>query len=196
MRVLLAIIIALATAAPAGAFTLPYRHGPVNRGARPTPVRPAAEQHPASPPAAAATPQGAGSTAAALADVEQALLAAVNGARAENGLAALGVDASLETAARAHTQDLLAHDAFTHDFVDATGSTPFGSWIGRFYRGSCAGENLATGSPTLTPDQAVQLWLTSPGHRANLLSTRFTTIGVALQGSNGTWIATTDFGGC
>ena len=171
-------MIALATAAPAGAVTLPYHpHRHVHR------VAPA--QVPAAPAAAPA-----------VADSEQALLAAVNAARAANGLGALTIDASLEAAARAHTENLLAHDAFTHDFVDAGGSTPFGAWIGRWYRGSCAGENLASASPALTAEQAVRLWLDSPGHRANMLSTRFTTIGVALQGSNGTWIATTDFGGC
>ena len=194
MRGLLAIVLALATAAPAGAVTLPDRHGHVHRAARTKPVRPAVQPAPASPstPASASAP----TATASLVDLEQALLAAVNGARAANGLAALTIDASLETAARSHTQNLLANAAFTHDFVDATGSTPFAGWIGRYYRGSCAGENLASGSPALGADQAVQLWLDSPGHRANMLSTRFTTIGVALQGSNGTWIATTDFGGC
>jgi uncharacterized protein YkwD len=181
MRVLLAILIALVSAAPAGAVTLPYhphRYGHPHRHAHrvaPTP-----------PPAPAPT----------VAEFEQALLDAVNAARADNGLAALSVDASLETAARAHTQNLLANDAFTHDVVDATGPAPFGSWIRRFYQGGCAGENLASGTPSLTPERAVQLWLNSPGHRANLLSPQFTTIGVALQSRNGTWIATTDFGGC
>jgi uncharacterized protein YkwD len=193
MRVLLAIVIALATAAPAGAFTLPYhphRNGHPHRTVRPH--RPVGRVVPPAP-----TAQPAPTTAApTVADSEQALLDAVNAARAANGLAALTVDASLEGAARAHTENLLANGAFTHDFVDANGSTPFGGWIGRWYRGNCAGENLASGSPSLTPEQAVQLWLNSPGHRANMLSTRFTTIGVALQGSNGTWIATTDFGGC
>jgi uncharacterized protein YkwD len=179
MRLLLAIVITLATAAPAGAVTLPYHpHRHPHRGAPARPVAPA--------PTAAPT----------VADVEHALLDAVNAARAESGLAALKLDAALETAARAHTENLLAHSAFTHDFVDASGPTPFGGWIARWYRGSCAGENLASGSPSLTVEQAVQLWLNSPGHRANMLSARFTTIGVALQGSNGTWIATTDFGGC
>jgi hypothetical protein len=38
--------------------------------------------------------------------------------------------------------------------------------------------------------------LNSPGHRANMLSSSYQTIGVALQGMNGSTIATTDFGGC
>jgi uncharacterized protein YkwD len=183
MRLLLAIIIALTAAAPAGAFTLPYHP---QRHIHPHPVAPARPAAPAPKPTTAPTVEA----------TEDALLAAVNAARSANGLAALALDASLETAARAHTENLLAHDAFTHDFVDVSGSTPFGGWIGRYYSGACAGENLASGSPSLTPEQAVRLWLNSPGHRANMLSTRFTTVGIALQGSNGTWIATTDFGGC
>jgi uncharacterized protein YkwD len=186
MRVLLAIFIALTTAAPAAAFTLPYHPQRHVHAHRVVPVRPARPVAPVAKPTAAPTVEA----------TEDALLAAVNAARSANGLAPLALDASLETAARAHTENLLANGAFTHDFVDANASTPFGAWIGRYYRGSCAGENLASASPSLTPEQAVRLWLNSPGHRANMLSTRFTTIGVALQGSNGTWIATTDFGGC
>jgi uncharacterized protein YkwD len=185
MRLFLAVLVALATAAPAGAFSVPSRHrphDPRHHHVRPLPAKPAPPQ---------ATP--ASST---VADDEQLLLDAVNAARAAGGLPALAVDAALEDAARAHTQNLLANDAFTHDFLDATGPAPFASRIRRFYQGSCGGENLASGTPSLTPERAVQLWLNSPGHRANMLSTRFTTIGVALQSRDGTWIATTDFGGC
>lgn len=182
------------------------RHGAVSRpGGSAQPSAPSgaggssapAAAAPAAP--AAPTSASAGGPAAVAADLGalgNALLAAVNGARADAGLPALTLDAGLEAAARAHTQNLLAAGAFTHDFVDGTASTPFAGWIGRYYRGACAGENLATGSPELTPAEAVAMWLASPGHRANLLSARFTTVGVALSAVGGTWIATADFGGC
>ena len=125
---------------------------------------------------------------------EQALLAEINRARAKAGLAPLSVDSRLQAAARAHTANLLVAGAFTHDFVEDGGPVGFSAWIRRFYAGSCTGENLASGSPSLSPAQAVQLWLASPGHRANMLSTRFTAIGVALDGRNGSWVATADFG--
>lgn len=133
---------------------------------------------------------------AGLTSADQSLLVAVNEARAANGLPALAVDPSLQTAAREHTDALLAAGAFTHDFVKNGSSYPFATWIRWYYPGPCAGENLAWGQPLDAPT-AVRLWLASPGHRANMLSASFRTIGVALRtGANGRTIATTDFGGC
>ena len=107
----------------------------------------------------------------------------------------LTVDANLQTAARGHTQDLLDNNAFTHDFIKDGVAYPFATWIGWYYHGTCAGENLAWGT-ALDAATAVQLWLQSPGHRANMLSSAYHTIGVELQGKPGAVIATTDFGGC
>jgi len=120
---------------------------------------------------------------------------AVNGARTSNGLPALSIDANLETAARAHTGNLFDNGVFTHDFIKNGVAYPFQTWIGWYYQGTCAAENLALG-PSLTAATAVSMWLQSPGHRANLLSSAYRTIGVALEIRNGTGIATTDFGGC
>lgn len=120
----------------------------------------------------------------------------MNGARGSAGLAPLSIDGALEQAAQAHTQDLLANHAFTHDFIKDGVSYPFGTWIGWYYSGTCAGENLALGQPSLSASTAVQLWLNSPGHRANLLSSSYTTVGVELASAGGETIATTDFGGC
>jgi uncharacterized protein YkwD len=214
----LASLIALVAAAPAQATMVPQswhgwkdgqRHGrfvprsPLRPTARPAarPAAPAAAPAPAPAlaPAPAAAPAAAPAPApapAALTAAEAELLTAVNQARAAAGLAPLAIDASLQTAARAHTQNLLDNGAFTHDFLKDGASVPFSGWIGWYYRGSCAGENLASGSPSLSAAQAVELWLASPAHRANMLSARFTTVGIALAARNGTVVATTDFGGC
>jgi uncharacterized protein YkwD len=157
----------------------------------PPPSPPPPSPPPPSPPPPSPPPPPAGLNA-----VEQSLLAALNKARAAAGLAALSIDPNLESAARGHTQDLLDNGAFTHDFIKNGTSYPFQTWIGWYYQGTCAGENLALGQPTLDPGYAVQMWLNSPGHRANMLSSAYRTIGVALQGMNGSTIATTDFGGC
>jgi uncharacterized protein YkwD len=133
-------------------------------------------------------------TSATLTAAEQSLSTAVNNARAANGLPALAIDSRLETAAREHTQSLLANNAFTHDFLKGGSAYPFGTWIRWYYSGCSAGENLAWGQPSLSPSAAVQMWLKSPGHRANLLSRNFTVMGVALQSVNGKVIATNDFG--
>jgi uncharacterized protein YkwD len=156
---------------------------PAPAPAPPPPPAPAPAPPPPPPPA----PSG-------LTAAEQALLAAVNSARAANGLAALSIDSRLEQAARDHTADLLANNVFTHDFIKAGTAYPFSTWIGWYYSGACAAENLALGQPSLDASSAVSLWLGSPGHRANLLSSSYRIVGVALQGQNGTSIATTDFG--
>jgi len=125
---------------------------------------------------------------------EQALARAVNDARTANGLPALEVDGELESAARDHVQNMVATDGFTHDVVDNGVKYPFSQWIGRYDGGGCDAEDLAWDAPSLTPGAAVQMWLASPGHRANLLSPSFTRLGVALVTANGRSIAATEFG--
>lgn len=44
-------------------------------------------------------------------------------------------------------------------------------------RASAVGENIAAGA--VSADQMMAMWMRSPGHRANILSSRFTHIGVA-----------------
>jgi uncharacterized protein YkwD len=147
---------------------------------------------PAATPARAAAPH----RQKKLHHAEQSLLDAVNRVRAQNGLRPLALDRRLEQAAQAHVQNLLADGAFTHDFLRNGGSYPFSTWIGWYYRGFCAGENLAQGMPGLSAAAAVQMWLSDAPHRANMLSTAYTTVGVELAGSGGRTIAATDFGGC
>lgn len=164
---------------------------PVPAPVPPPPPPPAPAPPPPAPAPAPPPPAPSGGLNAS----ESALLSAVNAARAANGVGALAIDPALETAARSHTQDLLDNNVFTHDFIKDGVAYPFATWIRWYYSGVCAAENLATG-PSLSGSMAVQLWLGSPGHRANLLSSSFRTIGVALQAKNGVSIATTDFGGC
>jgi len=142
-------------------------------------------------PATATTPAAPG---AGLTAVEQSLASALNAARSANGLPALAIDAHLEQAARDHTQELLQDGLFTHDFLRNGVSSPFATWIGWYYNGCAEGENIAWATPSLSPDQAVQMWLNSPEHRANLLSSNYTVMGVELAGLNGKDIATNDFG--
>lgn len=47
-----------------------------------------------------------------------------------------------------------------------------------------AGENIAYGQST--PEAVVQSWMSSSGHRANILSSSFTTIGIGCTVVNGT----------
>jgi hypothetical protein len=96
---------------------------------------------------------------------------------------------ALANAARAHVQDLRANSAFTHDFVKSGVTSPWPTWVAWYYPSPCVGEDLARAA---TPATAVQLWLASPPHRANLLSGMFTTMGVG--SANG--VEGILFGGC
>src|SRR5919109_1185606 len=58
---------------------------------------------------------------------------------------------------------------------------------------SAIGENIAAGYPT--PEAVVAGWMSSPGHRANILSPNFTEIGIGLaQGGKYGSYWTQDFG--
>ena len=48
-----------------------------------------------------------------------------------------------------------------------------------------AGENIAKGQTT--PQQVVQAWMESPGHRANIINASYTQIGVGYVASGNYW---------
>lgn len=81
----------------------------------------------------------------------------------------------LERAAQAHAADMAEHSYFSHTGRD-------GSQVGQRatradYPWRRVGENLAAGQTTAA--QAVQGWLDSPGHCANLMQSAFTETGLA-----------------
>ena len=99
-----------------------------------------------------------------------------NARRAEHGLGALAVDGLLNNAAQGHSNDQAAADKMSHTGTD--GSNP-GDRIARAgYGFSAWGENVAAGYPDAA--SAMNGWMNSPGHRANILNGNFTQIGVGL----------------
>jgi uncharacterized protein YkwD len=151
----------------------------VKSGAAPSSA-PSANPAPAPPPQAPA--------AVALDPAEAALRDAVNAARQANGLADLAIEPRLQRAARERSADMVAHGYFAHEWHDGTS---FDTWITRYWPCSGAGEILVRRTPSLNAEQAVQLWLASPSHRANMLSPDWRNMGVELGGIYGT----VDFGG-
>jgi uncharacterized protein YkwD len=122
-----------------------------------------------------------------------ALVSAINGARAANGLPPLQVDARLATAARSQSTYLASAGTLDHNGPD--GSSVFTRLTRQGYHGHVVGENLAAG---MGPAATVQAWLASPGHRMNLLEPQFHLLGVGVaMGSLGGMSApfvTADFG--
>lgn len=120
-----------------------------------------------------------------------------NDARAQNGnLPALNENPTLDDVATLRLDDMFAKQYFAH-VAPGTGDSAItvAKTVGYVYL--ALGENLALGNFTGDKD-VVTAWMNSPGHRANILNTHYTQIGVAerkgmFQGSN-EWIAVQIFG--
>jgi hypothetical protein len=108
------------------------------------------------------------------ADFESDVIDLVNVERSAQGLHPLSSDASLATAARNHSEDMGVQDYFSHTSLD--GRTVADRITAAGYSYSTFGENIAGGFPT--PQTAVEAWMSSAGHRANILSPNFCDIGV------------------
>ncbi|MGH8208623.1 MAG: CAP domain-containing protein [Steroidobacteraceae bacterium] len=87
----------------------------------------------------------------------------------------LSLNASLERAAREHSRDMAANDYMDHTGRD--GSSPAERITRTGYQWRMVGENLASG--IMTPEETVAGWLQSPHHCANLMTARFTEMGIA-----------------
>lgn len=104
----------------------------------------------------------------------------------------LTVDARLHCAARVHSQDMSERAFFDH--VDPDGQDPFDRLAEAGYDFLQAGENIAGGP--LDPKAAVDGWLASPEHCANLMNAGYTQTGVGFYEGAGpyTYYWTQTFG--
>lgn len=132
-------------------------------------------------------------TAPSLTTSEQLLANAVNSARVRNDRTPLAINLSLQKAARDHSVELARNNLFTHDFKRDGVSYPFAKWINWYYSGCLAGENIVWNTK-LSDQTAVRLWLHSPEHRANLLSSEYTQMGVSIIRAKKKTIAVNEFG--
>ena len=107
--------------------------------------------------------------------VEISIISAMNRERATYGLPPLRVNVELTEAANDRIGDLFAQHYFAH--VSPQGLQPFVWAERRGYDYHAMGENLATG---YSPQEVVDGWMHSPGHRANILGRDFNEVGVAI----------------
>ncbi len=114
---------------------------------------------------------------------EQEVIRLVNEIRVQNGLKTLTYDWELSRVARIKSQDMKDNRYFSHN--SPVYGTPF-QMIKNFgisYRS--AGENIAKGYAT--PQAVVNGWMNSSGHRANILNSNFTHIGVGYVAGGNYW---------
>lgn len=102
--------------------------------------------------------------------------AMMNAHRARAGLPPLVLNGKLTRAAESRMQDMIEGEWWDHAAPD--GTSPFVWLAAAGYDYLYAAENLAAGFET-TP-VLVEAWLESPGHRANVLGTRYAECGIAV----------------
>ena len=113
---------------------------------------------------------------------EQEVFDLVNQIRAENGLEPFVYNVTLAETARAHSQDMIDRNFFSHTNPD--GEDPFDRMRDNGLSFSMAAENIAAGQRT--PEEVVNSWMNSEGHRANILGgCEELGVGLALGGSYG-----------
>ena len=107
-------------------------------------------------------------------NVETEVLTLVNQERTKIGLRPLEMDWELQRVARTKSQDMAQKNYFSHQ--SPTYGSPFDMMkqFGISFRS--AGENIASGQRT--PQEVMQSWMNSPGHRANILKPEYTQLGV------------------
>ncbi|WP_017550789.1 CAP domain-containing protein [Heyndrickxia coagulans] len=131
--------------------------------------------------------QPAGSTQSQAANTlnayEKQVVTLVNEERAKNGLGALKIDTALSKMARVKSNDMATHQYFDH--TSPTYGSPFDMMkqFGISYQ--YAGENIAMGQQT--PQEVMNAWMNSEGHRANILNKNFTHIGVGYVENGHYW---------
>lgn len=111
-----------------------------------------------------------------------------NAVRAASRLPALRRDARLDRAAALHAQEMARTGRLTH--VGLNGSLPGQRITTQGYRFSGWGENILAGYNT--PAEAVQAWMSSAPHRANLLSATRRDVGVGAVWQNGQYFVVMD----
>jgi uncharacterized protein YkwD/Ni/Co efflux regulator RcnB len=109
----------------------------------------------------------------------QAVVTTINSTRAQNGLPALTVNPLLIQAAQAHIIDMACNQLFYHN--GSNGSTPASRVAAVGYGASGVTENVYGSYPPLDGPGVVSWWATDqadPRHNANLLTTKYSEIGV------------------
>lgn len=124
--------------------------------------------------------------AALLPDV---LVDLTNQSRGFSGKPLLFVNPILEKAAQAKAEDMAAKGYFSHTRSDGLAPWDFLERAGYQFR--YAGENLAVNF--FDSQDIIKAWLASPRHRANILNSNFTEIGIGIakgfyKGKNGIFI--------
>lgn len=113
---------------------------------------------------------------------DDAVLGIVNAERARAGCAPVALDARLTAAGQKHSEDMSEHDYFSHTSRDGRSFVDRARAEG--YR-SPGAENIAAGQRS--PEQVMEAWMNSSGHRANILNCDLKKMGLGLDTDGYYW---------
>jgi uncharacterized protein YkwD len=122
---------------------------------------------------------------------EQQMIVLINNYRQSHNLRKLTMNVGLRTAARLHSQDMLARGYFDH--------RGFPDRVRRHHQSYFVGENIAFGNGgSGTAKGVMYLWQNSPPHKAILLTAGWKKVGVGIatgtyDGANDVSMTTADF---
>jgi uncharacterized protein YkwD len=136
---------------------------------------------------------------------DTSVLTLLNAIRIDHALAPLAVSPELSAAAEQHSEDMIGQGYFSHDSSDGSA---FGRRIAHYYsltsyRSWSVGENLLWSPARMSPAAALETWMASPFHRANILNPSWRQIGISAVsspdapgyfGERPATVITTDFG--
>lgn len=119
---------------------------------------------------------------------EQYLFTAANQEREAQGLPALQLDAALAQASALHAEQMAEHEDISHQFQDEPDLEERGANAGVHF--SLISENVGEAPTSVIIHN---LWMNSPGHRANLLDSEVNSIGIAVVQRGDELYAVEDF---
>lgn len=119
-------------------------------------------------------PSGSTGTVTSVNSMEKQVASLTNSKRKAAGLGNLTLDSQLSKLARMKAEDMAKNGYFSHTSPTYGSAFDMMKKYGVSYR--TAGENIAKGQKT--PEAVMNGWMNSSGHRANILSSAYTHIGV------------------
>jgi len=117
-------------------------------------------------------------TNSTLSNDEQEVFNLINQQRTQNGLPALKIDDEVQNVARIKAQDMVDNNYFSH--TSPTYGSPFDMLKSFGVSYKSAGENIAGNSSN---SGAVNAWMNSAGHKANILSNNYNYTGIGVVSS-------------
>jgi len=109
-------------------------------------------------------------------EAERSMFQMVNNEREKRGLKRLEISIKLQELAREYARDMFARGYFSH--YNPEGESPFDRMKKYNISFFAAGENLALAPNVILAHQGL---MNSPGHRANILSSDFGTVGIGVM---------------